>query len=206
MLEQTSNDFRKIFLLKFTKALIENSSSMEIIKLEKILANKEKNLEEQKNKETKYIQQEVKKFEKQMEFPPLQRVSSQQRIRLQPIRIPPTRLPPQFQYLKPTPINQEIDLGKLNPLTKDPNVKVIECPGPDQNISVVTGNKIKTAIILTKEEINQIIETFAKMSKIPINEGHYRVAVGRFILSATISKTDSNFTIEKIRPTKRTRY
>ena len=121
---------------------------------------------------------------------------------LQPARIviPEQRLPPHFQYLQPTPTNKDIDLGKLNPLIKDPMVKIIDCPGPDQSV-VVTGNMgtKKTGIMLGRDEINEIVEKFSKESKIPSNEGVFRVVVGRLIFLAIISEIiGSRFTLRKM--------
>ena len=116
--------------------------------------------------------------------------------------VPEPKLPQHIQYLKPTPINKNINLGKLNPLVNDPMVKTIECYGSDQNIGVKgrMGEK-KTGIILTKEEIDQVIQTFSKETKIPVQEGIFRVVSGRLILMAVISSVAGvKFTINKIPP------
>jgi hypothetical protein len=199
MQQQTTNDFRTIFLLKFTKELIENSASTDLLKLNKILEQKEKNIKENIKEEKKDLRKEITKKIYSPTFKSLPQNPIQRRPAPQPIRIPAPRLPQRFQYLKPTPINQKIDLGKLNPLANDPAVKVIECLGANENINVITNNKIKTKIILTEEEIKNIIQTFSKTAKIPTQEGNYRVVVGKFILSALINPEGSKFTIEKIR-------
>lgn len=121
---------------------------------------------------------------------------------LQPARlvIPEQKLPPNLQYLQPTPTDRGIDLGKLNPLAKDPMVRIIDCSGPDQNV-VVTGNMgtKKTGIILGRDEINDIVEKFSRESKIPAHEGVFKVVVGRFIFLAIISEIiGSRFTIKKM--------
>lgn len=121
---------------------------------------------------------------------------------LQPARIiiPEERLPYHFQYLQPTPTNKDIDLGKLNPLIKDQMVRIIDCPGPDQNV-VVTGNMgtKKTGIMLGRDEINEVVEKFSKESKIPANEGVFRVVIGRFIFLAIVSEIiGSRFTLRKM--------
>ncbi len=116
--------------------------------------------------------------------------------------VPEPKLPQHIQYLKPTPINKDIELGKLNVLVKDPMVKTIECYGPDQNIGVKgrMGEK-KTGIVLNKEEIDQIIQKFSKETKIPVQEGIFRVVSGRLILMAVISSVAGvKFTINKIPP------
>lgn len=116
------------------------------------------------------------------------------------LRIPEPVLPPQFSYLKPTPSERQIDLGKLNVLIKDPLVKAVECGGPDQNIIVTESSGAKkTSIILSKEEIDGIVEKFSKASKIPVHEGVFRVVVGRLVFLAITSQiVGSRFIIRKM--------
>jgi hypothetical protein len=116
------------------------------------------------------------------------------------LTIPEPNLPERLRYLRPTPSRQEIDLGKLNPLVKDPFVRSMECLGPDTNIIVKgkMGEK-KTAITLSTEEIDEIVKTFARESKIPVQEGVYKVAVGSFIFLGIISEVvNSRFIIKKM--------
>ena len=100
---------------------------------------------------------------------------------------------------KPIPTNKEIDLGTLNTLVKDFAVKIIECDGPETNILVRGNMGTKTTkIILTKEEINNLIQKFSKTAKIPAYGGIFRVVVGRLILLAIISEVvGSKFIIKK---------
>lgn len=142
----------------------------------------------------------TKKYEVSLKPLPPPREINRPALQQARITIPEQKLPPHFQYLQPTPTNRDIDLGKLNPLAKDPMVRIIDCPGPDQNLIVVgnMGTK-KTGIILGRDEINGIIEKFSKESKIPINEGVFKVVVGRFIFLAIISEIiGSRFTLRKM--------
>lgn len=126
--------------------------------------------------------------------PPIKKMS------LSPIIIPKSKLSPRLQYLKPTPTNLEIDLGKLNPLIKDPLVKDIETLGGNQNVIVsgMMGRK-KTNIILSREEIEEIIKKFSETAKIPVHEGIFKVVVGKLIFSAVISNIiGSKFIIKKM--------
>jgi len=77
---------------------------------------------------------------------------------------------------------------------------VIDCPGTGKKIRVMVRNNLKpTGIILAEEEINQIIDKFSAISKIPAYEGTFNVIAGKFILSAEISdKEGSKFTIRKM--------
>lgn len=116
------------------------------------------------------------------------------------ITIPETKLPERFNYLKPIPFEANISLGKLDDLIRDPDVKIIECNGYDDNV-IVKGNmgEQKTAITLTKIEIDNIINTFSSKTKIPAHEGIYKVVFGKLILMAIISEAiGSRFIIKKM--------
>ncbi|MCF7910056.1 hypothetical protein K9L16_00080 [Candidatus Pacearchaeota archaeon] len=116
-------------------------------------------------------------------------------------QIPQPAIPERLKYIQPVPSKtQEIDLGKLNPLIKDPMVKIIECNGPGENIIVSGGMGVKpTSIILKKEDIEKIMKTFSEKTKIPLTNGIYKVAYGTLIFSAIISEIiHSKFIIKKI--------
>jgi len=206
LLKQTSTRFRKEFLLRFTEHLIKNSSPVDIYKLEEALKEKKiplnKKFISQAIKEKRAEELEIKK-----QKPILNKLpeNKPRRIIRHPIkrvlRIPKTRLPKTMQYLKPTPSNVNIDLGKLNVLAKDPQIRDIECNGQDTPI-IVKGPSIGTKtskIILNKEEIDFVIKKFSEEAKIPIQEGFFKVVVGKMILSAIVSKVaGSRFLIKKM--------
>jgi hypothetical protein len=209
MLQQTSQDFRKLFLLLFTKELIKNSE----INPKKIIPHPvpiEKRIMPKPFKQK--VKEIIQKTEKVIKRPlekrdlrspikkPLIRKANQ-KPRPRTLRMPAPKLPQRLQYLKPTATKKQIDLGKLNSLLKDPAVKDIECYGPDTNVVVrgFMGTK-NTNIILTKEEISQIIKKFEEESKIPVQEGVYRVVAGKMNFSAIISTiTGSKFIIKKMK-------
>lgn len=116
------------------------------------------------------------------------------------IKIPEPKLPPNFEYLRPVPTNEEINLKKLNALVKDNFVRSIECSGPNQNI-LVTGSmgRKPTAIQLSEQEIQDIFETFAIKANIPLSKGVFKIAFGNLILSAITSEVvGSKFIIKKM--------
>lgn len=123
------------------------------------------------------------------------------------LRVPQPKLPPEysklkrFQGLNPIFQNQNLDLGKINPLINDSSVKIIESDGPGEPVKIQANTVQYSNIILEKEDIKKILEEFARVSKIPLTEGDYRVVAGRFILWAHYSKeNESNFTIRKMPP------
>ncbi|MDP7521143.1 MAG: hypothetical protein QF567_02830 [Candidatus Pacearchaeota archaeon] len=181
MLEQISKELRLSILIQFTNELIKNSKK-------------------------DYIPQERNIFVPPVlgKRPQLQKISPRLNLKkpirqIQSLRIPESRLPLRLQYLKPTPRNVGINLGKLNPLLGDPMVKAIECDGADEKIKVRTMGLKVTNIILNKEEIDEIIKKFSESTKIPIQEGIFKVALGGLILTAIISSVvGSKFIIKKM--------
>lgn len=197
MLKQTSKEFKRFILLQITRELIKNSNSAPFYEIEKAVKEEEK-------QEVELIKHEIDKEEKTREFSQIvdKSVAKARPLRKKPLRIltiPETKLPPQFSYLRPTPKTIEVGLGRLDPLINDPAVRFIECNGPDQEVTVKTPTPKKTGIILTKEEIDEIIETVSKAAKVPVHEGVFRVSLGNIIFSAIISEViGSKFIIKKL--------
>ena len=227
LLEQTKEDFRTGFLLRFTKELIENTEAYQkalleaevkgFIKKEGVqkeqeerIAAKDVKKQEIKNIIHEKIRGENKKMEemyikglplelKEMISPPAIRLMKKpiRRPRLQIIEPP---LPATVSYLKPVPTSEGIDIGNLNILVQDPLVKIIECNGPEENILVmgVMGRK-PTAIKLSQSEIEEILGKFAAASKIPVHEGLFKAAIGNLVISAVVSDIAGiKFIIRKI--------
>jgi len=216
MLENSSEELKVLVLLEFTRTLIIGTSPtvflkeiekqkpirktkrekfIEIVKsripelTEEISRAKPLAVIKARREQRKYITKPLTKT-----FPPIPKPL---------LRVPETRLPPQFAYLRPTATTEiELDIGKLNPLLADPGVNVIESNGPNQQIIVKGRMGTKpTGITLTKEEIDKIIRTFSEKSKIPVGEGVTNIVLGRFILSAIISKeAGSRFIVKKMPP------
>jgi len=229
LLEKTPDKFRTSFLLILTKEMIENTRaySQALIKkeIEKFLKMKEEEREKEERESEKGRQkEEIKKAISERTKEDKERLSemyikglplelkalsapTHTEIRKFPLnRIPPIlkipelALPETMSYLRPIATPQEIDLGKLNILVNDPLVKVIECNGPDENILVmgIMGRK-PTQIKLSEEELKGILEKFSVNSKIPINEGLFKAAVGKIIISAVVSEIAGiKFVIRKI--------
>ncbi len=213
MLENSSVELKTFVLLEFTKRLIISKNPMEFLireKRELPKIKKENNnlkvisnfLDNEKFEEK--LKNEIPKKEIQRSRPPggARQIFAQRSIQNAPIlRVPETRLPPQFAYLRPYATTEvELDFEKLNPLLTDQAVNAIESNGPDQAVIVKGSMGIKpTNVILSKEEIDQIIQTFSKKSKIPVKEGVVKIVLGRYVLSAIISEEfGSRFIITKL--------
>ena len=120
----------------------------------------------------------------------------------QPLRIPEIPLPPTVRNVIPFPDSTQIELGKLNTLIQNPRTMSIECNGPEENI-VVKGQMgaQTTNVLLNKEEIDGILNSFSRATKIPIHEGVYKIAVGNLVISAIVSELiGSKFIIRKMIP------
>jgi len=196
----TFKKFSKLFLLAFTRELIINSKTKEIIELERIL--KEKHEIETEKKDIihggkSFFPKQEQIYKKTGSFTKPAGINQRSRV----LTIPEPKFPPNLQYLKPIPTENQIDLGKLNQLIKDPFVKIVECNGPNEKIIVSTPSKKLTNISLSKEEINEIIKKFSESAKIPVQEGVFKVAFGKLIFSAIISDVvGSKFIIRKMPP------
>lgn len=217
MLKQTSKSFKARFILQFTEELIKSTEIYRELRIKKevhsVIREREKREEfrpgiDIRNIVKEKIKRDVRRatqLEKEglplglatLSKPPVIR-----RIRQVPkvLRIPEPILPPTVQHIRPIPTRREIDIGKLNPLIKDPLVKIIECNGPDEKIVVGgTMGRKNTNIILSKEEIDGVIKKFSEETKIPAEEGIFKAAVGRLIISAIVSDiTGSKFIIRKM--------
>ena len=144
-----------------------------------------------------------KPVQRTMQKPMLLRTDLRRPARILPpvLMIPEPALPETVSYLRPQPTTEEISLGKLSTLVKDPLVKIIECNGPDQNIFVLgMMGRRPTSVKLNKEEVNEILKRFSVTSKIPLHEGLFKAAVGNMVISAAISEeVGIKFIIRKIR-------
>jgi hypothetical protein len=185
------SDFASFFLLEFTKELIRNSQGGAIFELEAIV--KEKLKERKKKAEKKeYSTERLKKMFSQIKIQPSEKIIPKK------LTLPEPKLPLKYGYLKPS---IPLDLGRLNILLGDPSVAVIECNGPGQKIKARTDRGIKiTDLILTKEEIDDIIDKFAKAKGLPIREGVFNVSAGELTLSAVVSGViGSRFLIKRLK-------
>ena len=202
MLQNTSVEFRKFFLLSFTKELIKNSSS-EIYELEGIVNQDTK--EKQQKRENPLTNKEFKKIlsRKFDDFSKLKAMEERPIFKPLPVlRIPEPKLPPSFFDVRPVPTPNQLDLNKLNVLINDPKIEMLECNGGDSNI-IVSGKmgRKSTEITLNTDEIKQVIRTFSEAARIPLNEGIFKIAFGRLVLSAINSEVvDSKFIIRKLPP------
>jgi hypothetical protein len=207
-------DFKSKFLIDFVKLLMENTKSYYIMQLEVMTKNQKEYQMELQTKSREYLGNLIK-AKTIGERHKISQMSVRENIHIERpvtklevmpkpvpklITIPLPRMPEKFAYLRPTAdSNVTIDLDKLNPLIQDNAVNFIECAGPGERVRVKTNEFRTTEIILSKEEIMEIVNKFSKESRIPYSEGLYNVVFGRLILSADISESiGTKFTITKM--------
>lgn len=210
MLKQSSKNFRKQFILEFTKELIRSTQTYRDLRIKKevkiILHRKHakpvirKDVKEVIKEKMHKDSEKITELKQEEEIFGELKTPLPVRRPLPVLRIPESQLPPTVSYLRPFPTTSEIELENLNPLIKDPLVKVIECNGPNEKIMVMgaMGRK-STGIILNQQQISEIIQKFSQAAKIPVHEGILKVVFGKLILSAIVSDIiGSKFIIRKM--------
>jgi len=84
-------------------------------------------------------------------------------------------------------------LVKVNPILQDPSVSSVECPGPDKQLLINRRGVIETsAINLTKEEIQTILDEISYRTRIPLMQGAFKAAFDQYVLSAILSEFVGN--------------
>lgn len=124
-------------------------------------------------------------------------------IQIKPVDRTSLKLPEyQQQILKPGEKPESIHLGRVASLIKDPAVLSVECPGPAKNVLVNRGGAVQTtSTVLTKEEIQQIMESLSQKTKIPLTSGLFKAAFQDLIITAVVSDfVGTRFMIQKRTP------
>lgn len=191
-----------LFLQEFTKELIINSTPKEFLKkLEKEEQEKHEELilGEDLNKESQLepsiINEEIQEKQKTLPLMPLP-----PRQTIKPIQVPsPSLIPKNANRFSNY---QGLELGKITPIIVNQGVISVECPGPGKLISVRSiGKATPTKMILNKEEINSIIESFSQQAKIPRIGGVFKAIVNNLVITAIDSDVAGpRFIITKVHP------
>lgn len=93
-------------------------------------------------------------------------------------------------------------LGKITDLVEDRNVISVECPGPNKIVIVRTMSRsMLTRIMLDSNEIEHILHSFSRESRIPRIGGVFKAIVSNLIITAIDSEfAGPRFIITKIHP------
>jgi len=115
----------------------------------------------------------------------------------QPIAQQPMIQRPAVQQI---PGGQKISvMEKLNPILADPSVQSINCPGSNQNITILRmGIPQITQMSFTSNEINDFMKDLSEKTKIPLLPGLFKVIFQNIIVTAVVSEfIGTKFLIEK---------
>jgi hypothetical protein len=128
--------------------------------------------------------------------------SAKQGIAPQIPQVMPQISPRLIPQINPAIVPQKTgEYGKIDNLLKDPTLTLIECPGINKNIYVFQmGRRQITNIVLSKEDIMEILKKFSDKTKIPIIPGSFRAVTDNFFISAMVSEAELQFIIKKQSP------
>ena len=167
--------YNRIFLEEFTKELILNSAPAYV--KEKIYEQQIKQREFEKQIEEELGEKEIERKE------------------IEPIFVTKTIPRPvaedvQLEEVEEIIPEEGLYFSRIEKMISDQKVLSIECPGPGKTVIVRTIAKtIPTRIMLNQDEINSIIESFSRESRIPRVGGVFKAIVNNLIITAI----DSNF-------------
>ncbi len=185
-------DIAELFLIEFTKSILETKAPEILINKEEIKLNNQELMQSSvlEKKEAKEI--EIPKFIPKIKIP-------------QPIISKPKII--QKQNLNKPKINYAIQqqlsaTEKLNTLIRDPYVTEIECNGVENVLSVRKSGMLQnTQITLSIEEIYEIIAEFSQKTRIPVINGRIKAALNDLIITAVMSESlGPRFIIQKKKP------
>ena len=183
--------------------------------------NPEKQIHEEMKKEMpQFIQASAMQKQPMQQIQTIQRQMPRPKIQaqFQPSKFPKinqrlTKIFPEQRLPENRPIIKEISaqrtnamgLNRISNILGDPTVLSIECPGPTKNLLVNRAGSIQAAsIVLSKEEIDSIIEEIGEKTRIPISTGVFKAAFQDFLITAVISEfVGTRFLIQKRTPFKR---
>lgn len=193
-------DLSHLFLQNFIGNLIKNTPFKELPEIQNIEIEIKKPKEQET--EIKKPKREYKKSSFEM-LPTLEKPIRTKFTRQQlPVLKKPLRKQKIRQQIPQIGITKSSSLSKLQILIKDPSVTEIECKGSGKDILVRKAGKIqRTKTNLTNAEINNIINDFSKITKIPVIGGTFKAAADNLILTAIISEIlGPRFILQKRNP------
>jgi hypothetical protein len=181
--------FRELFLRNFVESLIETIKPLPSIK-------KENSTEYFVGKKEEIVGQYIPS-ERTVIIEPNAPNAPTQKIELKTLQPTSKKVIPVHGMKVRNPQNV---FNKIIPLINNPSIISIESPGPNKNIII---NKLGTIevipVILTKTEIDIILNDVSQKTRIPLNKGIFKVALGNLTITAVISDlVGSRFHMEKV--------
>ncbi|MBS3072490.1 hypothetical protein J4477_01490 [Candidatus Pacearchaeota archaeon] len=175
------------FLREFTRELVINSLPEEY-KEKKLQLDKIKEIVEKEESMTPSI---FKSDKKELILPGIQAPVAKEKPIEQKI----------YEIMGDDEKKEGFFLGKITPMILDKRVIAVECPGPGRYVIVkMPDKKLSTNIILTKENINEIINIFSEEARIPRIGGLFKAIANNLIITAIDSRIGGpKFIINRIR-------
>lgn len=101
------------------------------------------------------------------------------------------------------PVGNAFNLTKINDLVRDNSINSIESPGVGRPILIRKmqgGPSVVTKVVLVREDINQILNSFSIQARIPRIGGIFRAIVGNLLITAVDSEFNGGpkFVISKV--------
>ncbi|MDD2445133.1 MAG: hypothetical protein PHX15_01915 [Candidatus Nanoarchaeia archaeon] len=157
------------------------------------------------DKSLKYFELPIKKIQEIKTKPILEKTKD--KIEKPLLKRPPVFMNKSMNFNKPKipehklqqPVLKIKTYGKIDFLIKDNSISFIQCYGPDKQVSVIqSGQKNNTPIILTQEEISNLLDQFSEEAHIPLIEGPFQISVNNLNISGVYSSLiGSSFIIKK---------
>lgn len=119
-------------------------------------------------------------------FPPSLMIQKQE---IRPLSLEDITALTSIPIVKKTSFN----LGSIESLTEDNSVSAIICDGPMKPVKIKRDGRLEqTSIMLSRSEIENVIDTFSKKSNIPIKPV-FRAQIDNLSILALVSSIESRF-------------
>lgn len=112
---------------------------------------------------------------------------------------PPPTAPIAAPAIQPLTHREVVNLARIEQFLVDPAVLSVECTGPSKALLINRGGIIQaTALALTANEINNIMNEISERTRIPLVPGIFKAIFGNYMVSAVISEfAGTRFILQK---------
>ena len=99
-------------------------------------------------------------------------------------------IPQAKPIITPTPQTPKVTImDRLNRIFSDPGVQVLNCPGPDKNITITRSGMMQTSpFSFNEKEIKEFMNELSEKTRIPLIPGIIKVIFQNLIITAVVSE------------------
>ena len=140
---------------------------------------------------------QTNQIQKVQNLQPVQKVNPIQMNQMQ-------KIPSPIQTIRPSQVKENLPTNiptfeKIEKILMNPSVISVECSGVEKPLLINNRGILQSSnIILSKDEIDSLINNISQKTKIPIIPGVFKAAFGNYIILAVISEfVGTRFTIQK---------